>query len=109
MGRVWLGRIERRFEHLARTRGLPFGAACVAFHDESFPGFPTFPVVHRWHLQHFDHRILPKQFINQSGDPYLFALYSRFGADEETGRPKGIKLPPGVPLSAPLEPPALRT
>jgi hypothetical protein len=47
--------------------------------DLSFPGFPTFPVVHRWHIKHFG-SILPKQFANQGGDPYLFELYSRFRA-----------------------------
>ncbi len=30
----------------------PFGFACVAFDDASFPGFPTFPVIHKIHYQH---------------------------------------------------------
>jgi len=45
----------------------------------SFPGFPTFPVIHRWHVNRFG-SLLPKQFVNQGGDPYLFELYSRFNA-----------------------------
>ena len=43
------------------------------------------------------------------GKPIPDALYARFGADEETGRPQGTNLPPGVTCSAPLDPPALRT
>lgn len=43
------------------------------------------------------------------GDPIPDTLYNRFGADAETGRPKGTSLPPGVSFTTPLEPPALRT
>lgn len=75
----WPQLIVRRFHNVASKTGLPFGAGCVAMNDLSFPGFPTFPVVHRWHVEHFG-TLLPKQFINQGGDPYLFELYSRFGA-----------------------------
>jgi len=39
----------------------------------------TFPVLHRWHIKHFG-SLLPKQFANQGGDPYLYELYSRFNA-----------------------------
>lgn len=47
--------------------------------DLSFPGFPTFPVLHRWHMQAFG-SLLPHQFANQGGDPYLYELYSQFNA-----------------------------
>ena len=72
----WQERIPRRFRELAVKTKQPFGAACVAFLDTSFKGFPTFPVVHRWHLKFFG-SLLPRQFVNQGGDPYLFELYSR--------------------------------
>jgi glycosyltransferase involved in cell wall biosynthesis len=75
----WQEMVADKFSKVAKLTGLPFGAACVALNDESFPGFPTFPVVHRWHMQQFQ-SLLPKQFINQGGDPYLFELYSRFNA-----------------------------
>jgi hypothetical protein len=75
----WQRRIVAKFREIAITTGLPFGAACVAMKDISFPGFPTFPVVHRWHITKFG-SLLPKQFVNQGGDPYLFELYSRFNA-----------------------------
>lgn len=75
----WQERIVRKFHLISKSQNLPFGAACVAMKDLSFPGFPTFPVVHRWHIQHFG-SLLPKQFANQGGDPYLYELYSRFNA-----------------------------
>jgi hypothetical protein len=75
----WQERIVSRFRLIAKREGLPFGAACVAMNDLSFPGFPTFPVIHRWHIEHFG-ALLPKQFSNQGGDPYLYELYSRFNA-----------------------------
>lgn len=77
----WPQLIVRRFHHIATKTGLPLGAGCVAMNDLSFPGFPTFPVVHRWHLKQFG-SLLPRQFVNQGGDPYLFELYSRFGASD---------------------------
>jgi glycosyltransferase involved in cell wall biosynthesis len=76
----WKQDIERKFIEIHDNNpGLPFGAACVAFNDISFKGFPTFPVIHRFHLTTFQ-TLLPQQFINQGGDPYLYALYSRFNA-----------------------------
>ena len=75
----WQERIVKRFHDIANKTGLPLGAVCVAMKDLAFPGFPTFPVVHRWHHKQFG-SILPKQFVNQDGDPYLYELYSRFNA-----------------------------
>ena len=75
----WQRRIVQRFYEISRRERLPLGAACVVLKDLAFPGFPTFPVVHRWHINHFG-MILPKQFANQGGDPYLFELYSRYNA-----------------------------
>ena len=75
----WPDQIAARFHDISNRTGLPFGAAVVAFNDLAFPGFPTFPVVHRWHVKKFG-SLLPKQFVNQGGDPFLFELYSRFGS-----------------------------
>lgn len=75
----WQRRIDIQFEKIAKREGLPFGAACVAFNDVTFPGFPTFPVIHRWHMDHFSD-LLPSQFVNQGGDPFLFELYKRWNA-----------------------------
>ena len=76
----WQEKMERQFITIACEERLPFGAACVAFVDESFRGFPSFPVIHRWHFMTFGGSILPPSFLNQGGDPYLFELYKRFGA-----------------------------
>jgi hypothetical protein len=76
----WQLRVVQKFHSISQHQNLPLGAACaVAMKDLAFPGFPTFPVVHRWHIDHFG-AILPKQFANQGGDPYLFELYSRYNA-----------------------------
>lgn len=74
----WSQRIAARFHDISNKSGLPLGAAVVAFNDLAFPGFPTFPVVHRWHVRSFG-QLLPKQFVNQGGDPFLYELYSRLG------------------------------
>ena len=76
----WQATFERIFADVSRQRSLPYGAACVAFEDLAFRGFPTFPVIHRWHHETFNGEILPYQLVNQGGDPYLFELYKRFGA-----------------------------
>ncbi|CAJ1940641.1 unnamed protein product [Cylindrotheca closterium] len=75
----WQQRIVRRFYEVSENEDLPLGAACVAMKDLAFPGFPTFPVVHRWHVGKFG-SIIPQQFANQGGDPYLYELYSRYNA-----------------------------
>lgn len=75
----WQDRVVQKFQDIAQEEGLPLGAAVVALNDISFPGFPTFPVIHRWHMQQFG-SLMPKQFANQGGDPYLYELYSRFNA-----------------------------
>ena len=79
MDEEWQRQVIVKFHEISQCSGLPFGAACVALTDESFPGFPTFPVVHRWHINKFG-TVLPRQFVNQGGDPYLYELYSRFNA-----------------------------
>jgi hypothetical protein len=48
--------------------------------QQTFPHFPTFPVVHKFHLQANQGQLLPSAFINQDGDPFLFELYRRFGS-----------------------------
>jgi len=79
----WQEIVERSFCNISFRTSLPFGAGCVALNDLSFKCFPTFPVVHRWHLNNSESGdLLPKQFINQGGDPYLFELYSRWNASE---------------------------
>jgi nucleoside-diphosphate-sugar epimerase/glycosyltransferase involved in cell wall biosynthesis len=74
----WLRDVTREFSKMAeKTTGL-LGFGCVAFSDISFPGMPTFPVLHRTHREIFD-QVVPECFVNQDGDPYLFQLYRRFG------------------------------
>ena len=75
----WQEEVEECFRKLCLSSSLPHGLACVAINDISFPGFPTFPVIHREHLNCFE-RLLPQPFVNQGGDPYLFELYSRWNA-----------------------------
>ena len=71
--------VLRAFEAIALEKQLPFGFGCVAISDESFPGFPSFPVLHRVHLEVFD-ELLPAVFVNQGGDPFLYQAYRAFGA-----------------------------
>ncbi|KAF8311705.1 glycosyltransferase family 2 protein [Clavulina sp. PMI_390] len=75
----WMRNIHQAFLNLADERHLPHGIGCVAFTDCSFPGMPTFPVLHRTHMDIFQGEVIPPIFINQDGDPFLFQLYRRFG------------------------------
>jgi glycosyltransferase involved in cell wall biosynthesis len=79
--RDWKTEVEKQFAAVATRRQLPYGTACVAFRDVTFPVFPTFPVIHRSHFRTFG-SLLPIQFVNQHGDPFLFELYRRVGAAE---------------------------
>ncbi|KIK51182.1 glycosyltransferase family 2 protein [Collybiopsis luxurians FD-317 M1] len=74
----WMRDIHKEFLNFSRN-GLPFGFGCVAFTDTSFPGMPTFPVIHRTHMEIFNGEVIPSIFINQDGDPFLFQLYRRWG------------------------------
>lgn len=76
----WTQRVERAFEDLHREiPSVDFGFGCIALNDVGAPGFPTFPVLHRLHMDIFG-EMIPDVFINQDGDPFLFQLYKRWGA-----------------------------
>ncbi|KXN88390.1 GDP-mannose 3,5-epimerase 2 [Leucoagaricus sp. SymC.cos] len=78
----WMRKSHSWFDSLSKSTGLPFGLGCVAFTDESFPGMPTFPIIHRTHMDIFGGEVVPDIFVNQDGDPFLFQLYRRWGASE---------------------------
>ena len=73
----WKSEIERSFRSIASKWHLPLGLACVCVQDVSFPVFPTFPIMHKAHLEVFCGALFPPAFINQHGDPFLFELYRR--------------------------------
>ncbi|KAF9003128.1 hypothetical protein BDZ89DRAFT_1049996 [Hymenopellis radicata] len=75
----WMSTVHERFQQISNQTGAPLGFGCVAFEDVTFPGMPTFPVVHRTHLDMFGGDVIPDVFVNQDGDPYLFQLYRRWG------------------------------
>jgi nucleoside-diphosphate-sugar epimerase/GT2 family glycosyltransferase len=77
--RGWMRDVHDQFTVFSREQGVPFGIGCVAFTDLAFPGMPTFPVVHRVHMEIFDGVVVPEVFVNQDGDPFLFQLYRRWG------------------------------
>lgn len=75
----WKGEIETAMRDMSVGAGLPEGMACCAFRDLTMPAFPSFPVIHRRHMEIFG-TVLPPEFVNQGGDPFLFELYRRWGA-----------------------------
>ncbi|KAI0676709.1 NAD-dependent epimerase/dehydratase [Trametes maxima] len=75
----WMSAIHRAFSEFSTTEGVPQGIGCVAFTDTSFPGMPTFPAIHRTHMDIFSGEVVPDSFTNQDGDPFLFQLYRRWG------------------------------
>ncbi len=80
----WVEEIISGFKQLhTQFPTLPFGFGCIALNDIGAVGFPTFPVVHRVHLDIFGKKyIVPEDFINQDGDPFLFQLYKSWGASK---------------------------
>jgi glycosyltransferase involved in cell wall biosynthesis len=73
----------RSFLDISARVGVPFGFGCPWWNDETFPGFPTFPVVGKTHYKIFGSLIPPYRdglFVNQDLDPYLFRLYLKAGA-----------------------------
>ncbi|EKM59541.1 glycosyltransferase family 2 protein [Phanerochaete carnosa HHB-10118-sp] len=81
----WMSKIHATFIEMEQETGTPLGLGCVAFEDATFPGMPTFPVVHRMHMEIFDGRVVPDVFVNQDGDPFLYQLYRRFGCSRSVG------------------------
>ncbi|CAE6419708.1 unnamed protein product [Rhizoctonia solani] len=75
----WMRVIHDKFKALSLQSDAPHGLGCVSFTDVTFPGMPTFPVIHRVHMEIFDGEVVPEVLINQDGDPYLFQLYRHFG------------------------------
>jgi glycosyltransferase involved in cell wall biosynthesis len=75
----WMRKTHATFVSLSNSTRLPFGLGCVAFTDISFSGMPTFPIIHRTHMDIFKGEVVPEIFINQDGDPFLFQLYRRWG------------------------------
>jgi hypothetical protein len=67
-----------------QERQLPFGFACIAIRDDTYPGFPTFPVMHKLHFSIFG-QLFPDELRNQHGDPFLFEIYRRWGASRFAG------------------------
>ncbi|KAJ7057058.1 hypothetical protein C8F01DRAFT_1233528 [Mycena amicta] len=78
----WLRGIHKVFQDLSRDSNCPPGFGCVAFTDISFPGMPTFPVIHRTHMDIFDGNVIPSALVSQDGDPFLFQLYHQFGSSQ---------------------------
>ncbi|KAG6331710.1 hypothetical protein ID866_7378 [Astraeus odoratus] len=74
----WMREAHAVFTDMSRRQQVPFGIGCVAFTDVTFPGMPTFPIIHRTHMDIFDGDIIPDNFINQDGDPFLYQLYRRW-------------------------------
>ena len=73
----WLPCIKEKF-NLFKDQDIPFGYGCVALNDIKNPGFPSFPVVHRNHIELFN-GFCPNKFITNDGDPWVFELYRYFG------------------------------
>jgi nucleoside-diphosphate-sugar epimerase/glycosyltransferase involved in cell wall biosynthesis len=75
----WMRDVHKQFTLIAQREPIPQGMGCVAFTDVTFPGMPTFPVIHRTHMDIFGGQVIPDTFINQDGDPFLFQLYRKWG------------------------------
>jgi len=75
----WMRDVHKHFAMIAQREGVPLGMGCVAFTDVTFPGMPTFPVIHRTHMDIFEGQVIPDAFVNQDGDPFLFQLYRKWG------------------------------
>lgn len=88
--RDWLPDVRCAFRRIQRSLqaslggaaavSVPFGVGVVAIPDDTSPGFPCFPVVHRWHAAMMGGRFCPDLFVNQDADPWVWEVYRRIGA-----------------------------
>jgi glycosyltransferase involved in cell wall biosynthesis len=86
----WASEIVDMFKRIANERELPFGFACVAFHDTTFPSFPTFPVLHRVWFELSESEVFPDAFTTSDADPFVFQTLRAFDA---------ARIAPGAMLS----------
>ncbi|KAG1805302.1 glycosyltransferase family 2 protein [Suillus subaureus] len=77
--RAWKEKADYFFTLIVQHGHVSQGMGCVAFTNVTFPGMPTFPIVHRTHMNAFGSKVIPKVFINQDRDPFLFQLYRKCG------------------------------
>ena len=80
----WMRKVQEEFERFENEKGVPFGFGCVAYTDTTLQGMPTFPVVHKTHMEIFDGLVIPEVFFNQDGAAFLFQLYRRWGCSSTT-------------------------
>lgn len=73
----WPDVVDSHFQ----SRSVPYFGLC-ALNDITSAGFPTFPIVTFLHMKMFNNTIIPHEFVNQDGDPYLWSLYRRYGASK---------------------------
>ncbi|CAJ0747015.1 12919_t:CDS:2 [Entrophospora sp. SA101] len=72
----WYEEVVKLFQDISEKNKVSFGVGCVCLKDNTSPNFPTFPVVHRKHIELFG-EIFPKEFVNQDADPYLYELTNK--------------------------------
>ena len=60
----WMRDTVSEFQCIAAREEVPPNFGCVVFTDTSFPGMPTFTILHRTHLDIFDGEVVPDCFIN---------------------------------------------
>ncbi|CAG8445308.1 10332_t:CDS:2, partial [Acaulospora colombiana] len=75
----WMSKIHGGFMKVSNEKKVPRGFGCIAFTEATFPGFPTFPVMSRLHVDMFHGRPFPEILTNQDADIFLFQLYRRWG------------------------------
>ncbi|KAL4077526.1 glycosyltransferase family 2 protein [Scleroderma citrinum] len=78
MDEGWMRDAHNQFAEMSRYENVPRGFGCVAFTDITFPGLPTFPIVHRTHMEIFAGSVIPDNFVNQDGGDFLYQLYRRW-------------------------------
>ena len=76
----WVEAAHDAFKELSHSSGTMFGFGSVSFHDTSFPGIATVPVIHRTHMEVFKQHIVPDGV--EADVEFFFQLYRRFGCSK---------------------------
>ncbi|CAG8615766.1 14064_t:CDS:1 [Racocetra persica] len=75
----WMLKTHQEFMTISNEKKVPRGFGTVAFTELTFPGFSTFPIISRIHIDIFESKPFPQIFTNQDVGSYIFQLYRRFG------------------------------